>query len=1102
MKRNLLLILVLLPMVANADVEINETNFPDENFRNWVLGQSYGSDGVLTEEEISRIYYIDVDRMGIQSLKGIEAFTELKLLYCCFNKLTELDVTKNTRLTSLLCYGNQINSLNFKGCTSLTHLNCYRNRLKKLDVSECTKLNILIFFENSIGEIDVSKCAALTEMDCEDNYISELDVSGCPALKDLRCNGNNLRKLDVSGCPALTRLHCQENKIGSAAMEVLVSSLPEVENGSLYAISYWDEGNVITTNQVKAARKKGWTVFEDELNGGITTYHQYNGSSPESVVINDSIFPDEKFRDWLLAQPFGKDGELVDEEIAYITNIDVSGTEISSLQGIEFFTMLERLNCSNSQLTNFKHRSNMLREIDMSGCTALTELNCYDNWLTAVDVSGCTGLTTLILQKNRLTSLDVSGCTALTLLNCQSNRLTSLDVSGNAALTKLGCYNNQLTTLDVSKNAALTELECTVNQLTTLDLSKNAALSYLECSGNPLTTLDVSKNADLSSLICNGNQLTTLDVSNNTALGYLSCSSNQLTSLDVSKNTALSTLYCRNNQMTSLDVPHGPKLKELWCGNNLLTTLDVTDNTALRLLFCENNQLTTLNVSGCTSSLEEINCYQNQIKGAAMDELIEGLPYRWYSVDGKMVAVIENDQNVLNTSHVSEAKNKGWSVRSLTGGDYAGIDPNAKDVEINETNFPDENFRNSILSQSFGADGVLTPAEIAFYTRIHFDGKNIKDLKGIEFFTGISNLYCNDNQLTKLDLSKNKVLKTLDCSNNQLTSLDVSECKEVTTLDCSNNQLSRLDVSGCPKLGNLYCYKNHIRGIPMTELVESFQSTNVSKRMYVIYSENEGNAMTRSQVKMAQDKAVYPWAYVDGTWVSFWWGTELLTEEFFPDANFRAWIQSQPYGADGDLSDEELASITTIDVSGKNIRSLEGIDFFQELKTLKCNNNLLSELDMSRNPKLANLYCYNNRLTRLDVSGCNELTYLNSHSNRLKGEAVDALVEALPVVSKRNWYVIDNENANEQNVMTALQVENAKDKGWTPFWRNGGWQEYAGSDPDGIESLTPDPSPMGEGSWYDLYGRKINSFPSGRSGGGHINIIRYSDGSSRKVLVK
>ena len=58
-------------------------------------------------------------------------------------------------------------------------------------------------------------------------------------------------------------------------------------------------------------------------------------------------------------------------------------------------------------------------------------------------------------------------------------------------------------------------------------------------------------------------------------------------------------------------------------------------------------------------------------------------------------------------------------------------------------------------------------------------------------------------------------------------------------------------------------------------------------------------------------------------------------------------------------------------------------------------------------------------------------------------------------------------------------------------------------DPDGIESLTPDPSPVGEESWYDLSGRKIvnGKLSNGKLPRG-INIIRYADGTSKKVMVK
>ena len=35
---------------AAQDVEIKETNFPDENFRNYLLKQSYAKDGVIKEK--------------------------------------------------------------------------------------------------------------------------------------------------------------------------------------------------------------------------------------------------------------------------------------------------------------------------------------------------------------------------------------------------------------------------------------------------------------------------------------------------------------------------------------------------------------------------------------------------------------------------------------------------------------------------------------------------------------------------------------------------------------------------------------------------------------------------------------------------------------------------------------------------------------------------------------------------------------------------------------------------------------------------------------------------------------------------------------------
>ena len=149
-------------------------------------------------------------------------------------------------------------------------------------------------------------------------------------------------------------------------------------------------------------------------------------------------------------------------------------------------------------------------------------------------------------------SFDVSGCTALENLNCSDNALTELDVSGCTALRQLNCWNNALTELDVSNNTALWRLYCDDNALTELDVSSNIALGSLDCSDNALTELDVSGCIALEYLNCENNALTELDVSSCTALTELYCNDNVLTELDLSGNTELNSVDCRNNRLTEI----------------------------------------------------------------------------------------------------------------------------------------------------------------------------------------------------------------------------------------------------------------------------------------------------------------------------------------------------------------------------------------------------------------------------------------------------------------------------------------------------------------------------------------------------------------------
>ena len=138
---------------------------------------------------------------------------QLKWLHCYYNRLTELDVSKNTALMNLSCYDNLLSKLDVSKNTALTDLYCYNNLLTKLDVSNNTALRNLYCYYNQIAELDVSKNTALIYLWCHSNNLSELDVSKNTALTMMNCGKNQLTRLDVSKNTAFTLLYASEQQI-------------------------------------------------------------------------------------------------------------------------------------------------------------------------------------------------------------------------------------------------------------------------------------------------------------------------------------------------------------------------------------------------------------------------------------------------------------------------------------------------------------------------------------------------------------------------------------------------------------------------------------------------------------------------------------------------------------------------------------------------------------------------------------------------------------------------------------------------------------------------------------------------------------------------
>ena len=114
-------------------------------------------DSRVSMSEAAAVHVMNLYSKHIKSLNGIEYFANLTSLQCGANKLTSLDVSKNTALQSLDCNHNKLTSLDVSKNSALQTLNCESNQLTSLDVSKNTALKELYCAFNPLTTIYLSQ---------------------------------------------------------------------------------------------------------------------------------------------------------------------------------------------------------------------------------------------------------------------------------------------------------------------------------------------------------------------------------------------------------------------------------------------------------------------------------------------------------------------------------------------------------------------------------------------------------------------------------------------------------------------------------------------------------------------------------------------------------------------------------------------------------------------------------------------------------------------------------------------------------------------------------------------------------------------------------
>jgi uncharacterized repeat protein (TIGR02543 family) len=399
-----------------------------------------------------------------------------------------------------------------------------------------------------------------------------------------------------------------------------------------------------------------------------------------ALTIDAEHFPDEDFRAFVSKNyDLDQDGVLSEQECNAVEIMELGGGKIASLEGIEYFPNLIKLDCSyqnirsldvsqNTKLENLYCQANFsLKQLDVSANSQLKGLCCSQTGISNLDLSDNELLEWVECTGTSLSTLDLSGKTRLQTVRCSSNsNLTQLNLEGCYALQILDCYKCNLQTLDLSDLKNLSVLDCHSNMqmtdiifpdalpnltlatcdnnfaLDALNIPDAPVLKTLGCANIGLAELDLSGMPQLETLSCYANELTALDTRYNPELMLLDCSANQLISLDLSQNPKLIELKCYDNQLTALDTSHNRALETIMCFDNQIASLDVSANVALKDLRCGENALASLNLAG-NDALVSLDCNDQRVSVSVRKDANDS-----WTFDAATLVGQENAQQISN----------------------------------------------------------------------------------------------------------------------------------------------------------------------------------------------------------------------------------------------------------------------------------------------------------------------------------------------------------------------------------------------------------------------------------------------------------------------
>ncbi len=641
------------------------------------------------------------------------------------------------------------------------------------------------------------------------------------------------------------------------------------------------------------------------------------------------------------------DGEIQYSEAASYTSdiyshqFLMNGLGISDLTGIEAFASIQTISVLNNNLTS----------INITGCSALTTLDCSNNPFTSLTINNGSLQVLTVNSCPQLTSLDIHSCQNIKTFTCQQNsNLTTLNLAGCRFLQTLKInYNPLLTSLDFGSfvYSDLTLFQCYNNGLTSLDVSHCIALQNLFCTGNQLTSLNLA----------NGHPQSFQQIY---AEGYPNLFCIQVDNVTVSQvlwgvgypyqfdSWATFSTDCANynpNPVCTVNIPDA-NLKAALLSNTAINTnanneIECTEATAYT---------GTINVDGLNiSDMTGIEAFVNITSLSCSNQQTSYGGYSAY-LDTLNISGLTSLTNISCTGNIALSHFKASGCTSLT------------DI---------------VISTSLMTGISIDLSNCTSLSSLNLSSQNVNALN-ISGCSALTSLNCSNNLLTALDLNSNVALTTLNCANNHLTVLTTFNNTNLTAIDCSQNQLPYFITALNTGLVTLNCSYNNLTYLDVNnntllmQLNCSHNSLNsISANNNLVLNNMDCSYNNLTAINVNADTALTAlecsYNHLTNLDVSNISGLQIL----------RCGYNTLP-----GINVSDNLALTTLFCAGNNMPALD-VSKNLVLKTLDCSYNQLSSLYLSTNSQLLQLTCSYNPLTTLDLQNNSMLIYLYCEHTQL-----------------------------------------------------------------------------------------------------------------------